>query len=334
MSGAPFDPAAWAASRGVSAGEPRRLAEPEVAVAGEIEIDRRSLAVRVPRRMAAVAVESRLREQGLTLGLFPERYEVASVEALADANDPGAGASGAGFGSLVLDRDPATLLLAVRPRPEAQAGRAFRCDDLAAAAEFLRKAAQEGVLTEIAFAADAVAAELVLRVAQDPDGARYQLGPSAALLVLIASGHHGEAAARLDEVAGTLGDGIEDLGQNVARAWAQSRYDLAMHARVLASAGYRLETRWAWQPWSGVAAAHDADRSAPDYAGTELLGAGPHGATLLTRWLSAEGERRDTQRDQAGAGEARPGDPLTEEARGEPGGDDDARLAHGGHGPG
>jgi hypothetical protein len=336
VSGEPFDPAAWAASTGTPAGEPRRLSEPVVTTAGEIEVDRRSLAVRVPRGMAAVAVEGRLRDQGLTLGVFPERYEVEAVGVLAAADAPGAGASGPGFRSLVLSEDDATLLLAVAVRPEAQAGRAFRCGDFPAGGELLRRAAQEGVLPQIAFVADAAAAGLLLGVAGDPDDARRRLGGSSALIVLIAAGRHGEAAVRLDDAVAVLADEAEDLGQNVARAWAQSRYDLALHARVLAAAGYDLVTSWRWHSWSTVDDAYAAATGLAGHAGTELLGCDPHGGRLVTRILrpSGERERRHADGDQPGAAEPHPRDPLAQEAGRERGGDDDARLTHGGDRPG
>jgi hypothetical protein len=327
----PFDPIAWAAAQGVGPGEPRRLEEPEADMAGTVEVDRRSLAARVPRRMAGVAVEGRLREQGLTLGLFPERYEVASVGAMVEADDPGAGASGSGFGSLVLEQDTATLLLAVRVRPDAQAGRAFRCPDLASGAEALRLAAHAELLCDLALVADAGAAGLLLAVAQDPDGASQRLR-GGALVILIAAGRQGEAAGRLEATARVLPDEFEDLGQNAARAWAQSRYDLAMHARTLAAAGYDLGVTYDWHPWSRLDEAAAAAEMAPGYIGCQLAGCSPHGGRLALRTLSGESQNGDAHGHQAGADQPHPGDRLAEEAGGQPGGDDDARLADGGDG--
>jgi hypothetical protein len=133
-----------------------------------------------------------------------------------------------------------------------------------------------------------------------------------------------------------LGDDVEDLGQNVARAWAQSRYDLALHARMLAAAGYDLVTAWKWHPWSRIERAYAALAELPGHAGTELTGCDAHGARLVTRTLqpSGERERRDADRDQPGAAEPHPRDPLAQESGSQGRGDDDARLAHGGDRPG
>lgn len=286
MGAAPFDPLEWVRERGLAAGEAMRLEEPDADLAGAVDVDRRSLLVRVPARMAGVAVESRLREHDLTLGLFPERYEVASVATMAEADDPGAGASGPGFASLVRRREAGGhLLLALRQRPEAQAGRAYLVDDVVTAVDALRRIAQAGVLPELALVADPGAADLLLRVAHDPDGLRRRLRPELALLILIAAGRQGEAAMRVEQAARLLDHRAEDVGQNAARAWAQTRYDLAGHARTLASAGYRLGCSWAWQTWSELAGPGPA-ADVPGLVGIEVLGAGTHGATVVVRSLS------------------------------------------------
>jgi hypothetical protein len=330
----PFDPVAWARGCGLEPAEPRRVEEPDVDLVGEVAIDRNSLTARVPARMAGVAVESRLRDAGLTLGLFPERYEVASVADLAAGDDPGAGASGPGFASLVLERGPDTLLLALRARPDAQAGRAYLMPDMATGIEGLRAVAQAATLPELALLADRPAADLLLRVAQDPDGALGSLRPASALLILIAAGRHGEAAARVEAAAQALGTDHDDLGQNVARAWAQSRYDLPSHMRRLAAAGYRLDTAFAWQTWSALPEAYAEATAQPGYAGCEILGAGPHGARLVLRSLSGQREGGDAERHENRAEHSHAGHGLTEERGGETGGDHDARLADGRDGPG
>ena len=87
-----FDPIAWAARHGAVPGSPVDRA-PAVTSVGAMFIDAHSLLCAVDPDLAAVTVEARLREEDLTLGLFPERYEVASVGDLVEGDDPGAGSS-------------------------------------------------------------------------------------------------------------------------------------------------------------------------------------------------------------------------------------------------
>ena len=281
-----FDPIAWAARHGATPGPPLdRAAVP--AAAGTVLVDATSLLCAADPAIAAVAVEARLREEGLTLGLFPERYEAASVGDLVTADEPGAGASGPGFASLVAGRDNGLVLLGVRRRPAAQSGRGLLVESFAAGCDAMRAMAQAGVLPEIALLADAEAADLLLEVAGDPDGARRALADGQALLILIAAGGQGEAAARAERaIAACASSLVADLGQNVARAWAASRYDLAAHVDDLRGLGYRLDTVRTWHRWSRLAGAF-AD--APDgvWRGRELVGATPHGAVLQDRLLYA-----------------------------------------------
>jgi alkyldihydroxyacetonephosphate synthase len=280
-----FDPLAWAAARGHRPGESILEAAPPLAVEGTIDVDVLSLAVDADPALPAVAVERRLREHGLTLGLFPERYESAAIRDLVADDDPGAGASGPGFASLVIAASPQAVTLAVRRRPEVQAGRGLLIESIDAGAEVVRRLAQDGLLPEIAVVADPDAADLLLAVAGDPDGLRSRRAPSA-LAILIAAGRAGEAALRLEEAIAAFSDcTVADLGQNVARAWAGSRYDLVRHADVLAAAGIRLEPATAWHRWSELPAALGGE-AASGAVGRELLGAGPHGVRVLTRRLS------------------------------------------------
>src|SRR5437868_1940654 len=84
-----------------------------------------------------------------------------------------------------------------------------------------------------------------------PPSATRSLGDGQALLVLIAAGGPGEAAARAERAIAICAPSLTaDLGQNVARAWAASRYDLPSHTEVLAAAGYRLDTIRTWYRWS------------------------------------------------------------------------------------
>ena len=113
-----FDPIAWAARHGATPGPPVEL-PPAVTSIGAMYVDTHSLLCSVDPALAAVTVEARLREEDLTLGLFPERYEVASVGELVEDDDPGAGARGAGFATLLRGTEHGLLLLDVRRRPAA-----------------------------------------------------------------------------------------------------------------------------------------------------------------------------------------------------------------------
>lgn len=281
-----FDPIAWAARHGATPGPPLDRA-PVPAASGAVLVDATSLLCAADPEVAAVTVEARLREEGLTLGLFPERYEAASVGDLVAADDPGAGASGSGFASLVAGRDDGLVLLGVRRRPAAQSGRGLLVESFAAGCEAMRAMAQAGVLPEIALLADHEAADLLLAVAGDPDGSSRSLGDDHALLILIAAGGQGEAAARAERAIAACATAlVADLGQNVARAWATSRYDLVSHVESLGAVGYRLDTVRAWHRWSRLAGAF-ADPVDGVWRGRELVGATPHGAVVQDRILHA-----------------------------------------------
>jgi biotin operon repressor len=281
-----FDPIAWAARHGATPGSPLdRLPVP--AASGTVLVDATSLLCAADPEVAAVTVEARLREEALTLGLFPERYEAASLRDLIEADEPGAGASGPGFASLVAGYEDGLVVLAVRRRPAAQSGRGLLVESFAAGCEAMRAMAQAGVLPEIATLADREAAGLLLAVAGDPDGASRSLGDGQALLILIAAGGQGEAAARAERAIAACATTLAaDLGQNVARAWATSRYDLASHVEALRSVGYRLDTVRAWHRWSRLAGAF-AEPADGVWRGRELLAATPHGAVLQHRVLYA-----------------------------------------------
>ena len=283
-----FDPIGWAARHGAVPGAPVERA-PAVTSVGAMFVDAHSLLCTVDPDLAAVTVEARLREQDLTLGLFPERYEVASVGELVEGDDPGAGARGAGFKALLRGTDDGLLLLDVRRRPEAQSGRGLLVESFEAGAEALRLLAQSDVVPAISLLADPNAADLLLEVAGDPDTARATLGEGRALLILVAAGRQGEAAARAERAIAACASCISsDLGQNVARAWAGSRYDLPGHAAMLAAGGYRLETHREWYRWSRLEAAL---ATSPEgvWCGRELVGVSGQGAVLQHRILNPPG---------------------------------------------
>jgi hypothetical protein len=279
-----FDPIAWAARHGAAPGPPVDR-PPAVTSVGAMYVDAHSLLCSVDPALAAVTVEARLREEDLTLGLFPERYEVASIGELVAGDEPGAGARGAGFATLVRGTEDGLLLLDVRRRPAAQSGRGLLIESFEAGCEVLRILAQTDVVPAISLLVDPAAADLLLEVAGDPDGARASLGDGRALMILVAAGRQGEAAARAERAIAACASSISaDLGQNVARAWAGSRYDLPTHAATLAAAGYRLETTREWHRWSRLP---DALAEVPEgaWCGREVVGVSGQGAVLQHRIL-------------------------------------------------
>ena len=312
-----FDPIAWASDRGLVPGPSILTERPSPLLAGRLEIDPVSRAVVVDPGLSTAVVERALRDDGFTLGRFPERFEHASVGELVANDEPGAGASGAGFAQLLLGYDETALVLAVRQRPAAQAGRGIVVESLDAGAEVLRSLAQGGLLPEIAFVADPPAAQLYAHLVGDLK-AWQALANGHALAVLIAAGASGEAGLRLEEaVAGFSDIVVADLGQGFARRWAAARYDLPGHAAHLASRGILLDVRRAWHRWSTLGAALDVP-SAAAWCGREVLGADGHGAvlserTLASRARSGEGQEPDASGDEDGAGEPTAADVLTEE---------------------
>jgi hypothetical protein len=151
----------------------------------------------------------------------------------------------------------------------------------------LRVLAQSDVVPAISLLADPAAADLLLEVAGDPDSARATLGEGRGLLILIAAGRQGEAAARAERAIAACAPCITaDLGQNIARAWAGSRYDLPAHAAELAAAGYRLETSRQWHRWSRLPAALAEPTTGAAWSGRELFGVSGQGAVLQERILA------------------------------------------------
>lgn len=276
----------WARSFGLDGTSAPVAQRPTAVAVGAVEADEAARAVWADGSIVAAAVEGRAREHGLTLGVFPEEYELASVAELVAGDAPGAGASGPGFASLLLARREQQLLLACRPRPAAQAGRGLAYATFAEGVAGLRVLAQGGALPEIAFVADPAESELLLALAGQPtlDG-----GPVAggALAIIIVAGDAGEAAARLETAVARQGLGGRECGQNVARAWAASRYEVPRVARVLAASGIRIATTSSWHPWSSFPAVLELDpEPGTAWRGRQVLGVGPHGALLLTRTLS------------------------------------------------
>ena len=285
-----FDPVAFAAAHVGPPGPPQPFSlNPPPDGAAIIAVDAGSLTVTVPLVAAAAPLEAGLREHGLTLGLFPETFERATVGELLEDDAPGAGASGPGFASRLVRRpESGVVALGVRRRPAAQAGRALAVGAFEDAVHAVRRLAQDGDLPEIALVLDAAAADLWLSAADDPDGARARIRPGGALLLLIASGAEGVAARRVATAVrdAALADAV-DLGQNPARGWAAVRYDGPGHAATLARAGYVLEVERQRLPWSDIVGAAIDARTHPGYTTCEVAGAAMHDALLTVRRITA-----------------------------------------------
>jgi len=284
-----FDVVAFAASKVGPPGAPREAELPPGPAAGAIlALDEDSLTVTVSPSLGASALEAGLRERGLTLGLFPETFERATIGELLDADAPGAGASGAGFASrLVGVPGEDEVSLGIRRRPAAQAGRALAVGAFAEGVDRLRRLAQDGDLPDIAVLWDAAASELWLRAAGDPDGARARVPAGGGVLLLVTAGLDGVAARRVALAVRDCQPGVIDLGQNAARAWAGIRYDPPAHAATLARAGYDLTVERSRIGWRDVTAAAAEARAAAGWAACELAGATMHDALLTVRRITA-----------------------------------------------
>jgi alkyldihydroxyacetonephosphate synthase len=283
-----FDVVAFAAARAGAPGPPR-LEEPAPPPAGGdlLTVDEESLTVTVAPGLGAAPLETALRELGLTLGLFPEDFERATVGQLVAEDAPGAGASGPGFASrLVGVPVEGQLTLGVRRRPVAQAGRGLAVDVFADGIELLRRLAQDGDLPEIALVADAAAADLWLSAAGDPDETRARIPAAGGLLVLIAAGPEGVAARRIGRAVRDCLPGPVDLGQNPARGWAGVRYEGPRHAEVLARAGYDLDVERRRLAWRELAPAA-AEARGGGWVACEVSGATLHDALLTVRRLTS-----------------------------------------------
>lgn len=288
-----FDPVAWAASRVGAPGQPAEEQLPEPAPDGGVivDLDLESLAVTVPPGYGAAALEGVLRERGLTLGLFPESFERATIGELLESDAPGAGASGPGFASRLLALPTADeVTIGVRRRPAMQAGRALTVDAFADAVGFLRRLAQDGDLPDVGVVFDEVAADLWLSAAGNPDDSHDRVPVGGALLILITAGGEGTAARQVARAIRDCQPGSVDLGQNVARGWAGARYDLPGHAAALAAAGYRLETTRERLRWRSIVGAAAEARVDPDgIVACEVTGAMTHDALLIVRRIAPAG---------------------------------------------
>lgn len=280
-----FDVVSWAEGLVGRPGPPGLPAAERLAGPVSVDVDVVSRLVAATRDSPALGVEARLRDLGHTLGCYPEEFEEATVGELYATHATGAGQSGPAFSALVRgEDDQGRLLLAFRPRPEVQSGRALLLPSLAYATDALRLLAQAGgPLPEIAIALNGVAARMWLAFAGDgaEDGGR--VADDAGVLLLVVADVGSAARERLAAALAAIDGGI-DLGQNLARAFVGCRFDVVRHARVLARAGYVLERHAAWRRWRALP---PDDGSYVGWRAIEIAGADANGAVLVSRVLQA-----------------------------------------------
>ena len=142
--------------------------------------------------------------------------------------------------------------LACRARPEAQSGRALVFRDLAQGLVALRRLAQEGLAPELCELSDEDDLVLAAPGLGRPTGrARLRTRAAGALLVLAATGRHGDAAARLTAaIEACAPEAPHDLGVEPARQRVRSALDGPFVRDAAIEAGYladRLDVACTWR---------------------------------------------------------------------------------------
>lgn len=216
--------------------------------------------------------EALLREHGMTLGHFPQSYEGASIGGYAAARSAGQASAGYGrfdemvvgivlatprgtieLGSapmsaagpdlrqLVLGSEGAfgivtSVVLRIRPRPQARVFEGWRFGSFDAGLTAIRRLAQDGPLPTVLRLSDE--AETAINLA-DPD----VLGGGSGGCLAICGYEGARIDVRRAEVAEVLGAaGGEPLGEGPGEAWRQGRYRAPYLRDPLLDAGALVET--------------------------------------------------------------------------------------------
>ena len=319
-----FDPIAWAARHGATPGPPvdRRRCR-DVGRRHARRRARRCCAPSIPswrpspsRRVCARRISRSACSRSAT------RWRRSATWWTGD--DPGRrGASAPGFASLLRGTEDGLLLLDVRRRPAAQSGRGLLVESFEAGCEALRVMAQSERACRRSRCSPTRARPTccstwrAIRTAREPP-----LGEGQALLILVAAGRQGEAAARAERaIAACASCIIADLGQNVARAWAGSRYDLASHAATLGRRRLPARDVARVAPLEPARRRRSPTRPTVPGAGRELVGvlrpgrrpAGPHPAARAG--ALRQRQQRHAAGDQHRAQQPHPADLLAEQRR-------------------
>ncbi|MEO9176447.1 MAG: FAD-linked oxidase C-terminal domain-containing protein, partial [Gaiellales bacterium] len=142
--------------------------------------------------------------------------------------------------------------LVCRARPEAQAGRALVFRDLAHGLVALRRLAQDGIAPELCELSDEDDMVLAAPSLGRPAGrGRLRSRTAGALLILGATGRHGEAAARLQAAIDACDeDAPHDLGVEPARLRVRGAFDGPYVRDAAIDAGFladRLDIACTWR---------------------------------------------------------------------------------------
>ena len=182
--------------------------------------------------------------------------------------------------------------LACRARPEAQAGRALVFRDLAQGLVALRRLAQEGLAPELCELSDEDDMSLAAPGLGRPSSrGRLRARTGGALLILGASGRHGDAAARLAAaIEACAEEAPHDLGVDPARLRVARAFD-GPHVRDAAiDAGYladRLDVACTWRALpivrDALAGAVEDALGQPSLIGCRITHPGVDGARVCVR---------------------------------------------------
>jgi alkyldihydroxyacetonephosphate synthase len=288
-----------------------------------VDVDPISLRATVEPGIGGPALEAMLRPLGLELGQVPGAFErstlggwiatrsispasgargsIASLVRAArlvtptgavEAVDTGGRSEGPGLLGLVVGSEGALGVVAqatvvVRPRPEAQAGRALLFATFDDALSAMRRLAQTGVELDVALLADEVETPLLLASLGIEQPSRQR----GALLVLVASGPTGAASDAVTLAAEACArEEPRDLGHEPARAWLTGRERLPYLRDALIEAGYLVTTIETAAPWrelphlrAAVLGAVDAALAQPSLVGCQIAHVTADGAALSLR---------------------------------------------------
>jgi alkyldihydroxyacetonephosphate synthase len=251
-----------------------------------VALDEVSRTATLQSGVRATAAEALLAERGFTLGHFPQSYEGASIGGYAATRSSGQASAGYGRfddmvvgltlatprGTIELGRAPrsaagpdlrqlvlgsegafgiiTSVVLRIRPRPEARVFEGWQFTSFDAGLAAIRRLAQDGPLPTVLRLADE--AETAVNLA-DPDV--LSGGSGGCLAICGFEGTAAEGPVRRTAVAEVLrAAGGESLGEGPGEVWREGRYRAPYLRDPLLDAGALVETLETATFWSGVAA--------------------------------------------------------------------------------
>jgi alkyldihydroxyacetonephosphate synthase len=258
-----------------------------------VELDEVSRTVTLQAGLRGTAAEALLASHGYTLGHFPQSYEGASIGGYAATRSSGQASAGYGRfdemvvgltlatprGTVELGRAPrsaagpdlrqlvlgsegafgivTSVVLRIRPRPQARVFEGWRFGSFDAGLDAVRRLAQDGPLPTVLRLADE--AETAVNLA-DPD---VLSGGSGCLVICGFEGTTEDVPVRRDAVAAVLrAAGGEPLGEGPGEVWREGRYRAPYLRDPLLDAGALVETLETAAFWSKLPALKAAVTSA------------------------------------------------------------------------